>query len=762
MMGYYCREAKMSLKDKIKQTTLGITIGAASMSPISAQNMQSTSQNVKQYTKTITVRNDSVQMVGNTSAYYNSKDDQIYIKKGDMQWSDFGFKNTPRQNDEELQIIHESQHQINRSKKHLGSANMNLNENYQRDVHDEITALIAEKLEIHRQYRAAKTQAEKEAIIKKYAQNEEHRSYISAIKEGKIKPDSNKSTDFDKEMAFIKNDATTYRADPNDDGYKEQWTQLSMSYLNRVGNNAQSNPAALEQEIHDIYQIGGIDFTKYGEHKVMVLENQSIKAADNLLQQGAEPQKLIAFMNEGEGPFKLAESLDVSGLSQEQAEKVIQTAIMTQGLQENITEDICFNRQGNYAFNFIAADLKEKTAVYLDMKSDIWEKNGTLSPTGDEVKFNQLMEQAKTITLDTQEWYKNAKENLSHYSEAQTEEGRQKLLESVKQNQGKTINIDNFITNMNEFELPLDGTSKEEVLEERAQKAKEDADFWKEYYKTHPQEKKRLSDPYEKKIMNLESDILKDEWLARQKEEEKSQKIEPLYQSPRNTTYTLSDGGITMDIPNNKYQNAELMQIQNANGEILDLTLLDGKPHGLYSIIDKDGKVQSFKLYDKGKEVDLKQHNVEIQKEAKDGALHEYLLLDGKKFGTEIITGADGTQKAAFWDTLGLINGAENATIKTKKAHTDDYISTPLRPEFQTDTAERMELKKELKNQVGETPQQTPENTVKQLRFEMHIKAHQDNTQAPDELSGKKATNETKKENTTRFNIPIWQQQHTR
>ena len=77
----------------------------------------------------------------------------------------------------------------------------------------------------------------------------------------------------------------------------------------------------LKKEIQDIYQIGGIDFTKYGNHKDMILENQSIKAAENLLHQGASPQKIIAFMNEGEGPFKLAESLDVSGLSKEQAEK---------------------------------------------------------------------------------------------------------------------------------------------------------------------------------------------------------------------------------------------------------------------------------------------------------------------------------------------------------------------------------------------------------------------------------------------------------
>lgn len=748
----------MSLKDKIKQAAMGATIGAASLSPTMAQQAPQQDITSDKYTKTITVRNDTVRMVGNTAAYYSQNDNQIYTIKGDMQWSDFGFENAPHVTDETLQIIHEAQHQINRNKKHLGSANMSLNENYQRDVHDEITALIAEKLEIRRQYRGAKTKAEKDAVIEKYMQEDAHRQYISAIKEGIIKPDSNKSADFDKEMSFIKNDATEYRADPNDDGYKKQWTSLSMAYLNRVGTNAQSNPKALKQEIHDIYQIGGIDFTKYGKHDVFVLENQSILAADNLLQQGASPQKLIAFMNEGEGPFKLAESLDVSGLSKEQAEKVLQTAIVTQNLQESITEDICFGREGSYDFHFISEDLREKTAVYLDMKSDIWEKNGTLNPNGDEAKFNQLMQQAKTLNIDTEQWFESIKDDLHHYRPAQTEEGLRKIMEAVKQNQGRTVNLDDFVTNMDEFTLPLDGTSKEAVLKEKADKAKEDADFWKEYYKKNPPKAKRLSDPYEINIMDLESNILKDELNARKKAEEEK-KIEPLYQSPRNTTYKLSDGGIDIAIPSSNYENAELKQIKNDKGEILDLTLLDGKVHGLYSIMDENGNIKSFKLYDKGKEIDLNKHQLEIKQEEKDGAKHEYMLLDGKKFGTEIVTGADGTQKAAFWDNFGLINGSKAASIVSTENHTDDYIPSPLRPEYQDALSNRTELKESLKSQTGALPTPTAENTSKQLRFDMHIKAHENNR--PDELSGKKVIKDTTKQDTNKLYVPIWQQQNT-
>lgn len=740
----------MSLTDKMKQGIMGVAIGTASFAPLNANNLQQEQpDNQDKYTKTISVKNDSVQMVGSTSAYYNSQQDQIYIQKGDMKWKDFGFKDTPQEGDTNLQVIHEAQHQINRQKKHLGEATVSLNENYQRDVHDEITSLIAEKLEIHRQYRAAANETERKQILDKYGQYDEHKAYIEAIREGKIKPESNKSADFDKEMSFIKNDATQYRADPNDDGYRKQWTSLSMSYLNRVGTQAQSNPEALEKEIHSIYQIGGIDFTKYGNHEVMVLENQSIKTADNLLQEGAKPEKLIAFMNEGEGPFKHAESLDVSGLSKEQAEKVLQTAIIAQELSQGTAEAMCTNQSNSFDFNFIAGDLRGKTAVYLDMKSDIWKKNGTLSASGDEAKFNRLMEEAKTITLDAKGWFNQMGNNLNtDFIDIEAVKKR------VTEIDGKVVNIDDVIDNMDKFQLPLDGTSKEEVLAEKAAKAKKDADFWEEYYKKHPKEKKRLSDSYEMSIMDLESNILKDELAERQKAE---QTIEPLYQSSakaQNPEYDLPDSMGKIEIPLSEYQKAELKSVKEADGSSMEGAFLDGKPHGLCIYKDKDGNITDYKLYDKGKEIDLNNRKFEMKNEEKDGYTHSYVLLDGKKFGTEMITSPDGIQKAAaFWDQIGIIEGTENATINMSKESKES-------PQDIKDI-EKEVLKQELKAQTGELPKPTAEMTSRQLRFDIKLKKHEKEMTRPDEINGKKAIKE-KSNKEFSPTVPFWQQQQSR
>lgn len=697
------------------------------------------------YDKEVTVYNDTTEFGGlkGPSAYYTPEGDKkgIHLNKGNVSWEDFGIKNAPQVADVSLQIIHEAQHQINRESKHVGSAVINLNENYQRDVHDEITALIAEKLEIRRQYLAAKTSQEKEAVLKKFEKNDEHKAYIDAIKKGKINPNSKSCKDFDKEMAFIKEDATTYRADPSDDGYRRQWMSLNMQYLYINGEKIHSNPAAMKKEIHAMYQIGGIDFTKYGNHRDFVLENQSVVAADNFLKQGAAPEKIIAFINEGEGSFSLAESLDVSGLSREQAEKVLQTAIVTQEISENIAGDLCMGENPTYDFNYLARALKEKTAVYLDLKSDIWKKNNILSEQGDTEKFERLMKQAKTVQLDTKRWYQEMKGHIR-----QDESSLKEIANRVKELQGKTVNLDETVTNINNFKLPLDGTSKEEVLAEKERQAKEQEEFLREYNKKNPPEKKRVSDPYKIKIMDLEAPILKDDLTDRQKAEEeakkkaeeeakrrteeetrkkakkefptesipetdkeKKQKISSLTPTP--VSYSLADGGIIINLE--ECHSAELLRQKNENGELVDFTLLDGKKHGLFCIMDEQGNIKSYKLYNKGKELDISKHKIDIKKETRpDGSSWQAVMLDGKKFGTELYTAPNGIQKAGFYAADGNpIFTAKDAQISQHGgyAQTPSVIPNNSPDELsgyalEASSTDKEKLKAEMKNQQGELP----------------------------------------------------------
>lgn len=463
------------------------------------------------YKKNITVRNDSVAMVNGTLAYYNPQDDAIYVRKGDMKMSDF-FGKTFKESDTDKSIIviHERQHQIN-AHKGCGQKKMSLSERYQETMHDEITASIAEKLEIRRQYKAAKNDQERTAVLQKYAGERKHASYLKAIKDGQVNPNSTSSKDFSKEMGMIKDSATDFWVRHDAIEYQDKQELLVRGFLAKNGNGVRSNPEALQSNLKQMYNIGGIDFTAYGKDNFnLPVRDQMIDASQTFLEQGADPKKLDRFMRQGAGNYKTAESLDYTGLSYQQAEKVVQTAMMRDNLSEELAGSMALGESTKFDFNYLSREGKREAAVYLDVKSDIWEKNGTLSAEGDEEKYNRLMEQAKEIKLDPQQWYENNKRILNVAKDPSRADELAELQNRITELQGKTVSLDEAVDNMDQFKLPLDGTSKDEVLDEMQQEEDENIRFNEEYAKKYP-EKERISEAYNMEITDLESDLLKDE-----------------------------------------------------------------------------------------------------------------------------------------------------------------------------------------------------------------------------------------------------------
>lgn len=597
------------------------------------------------YTKKITVQNDSVLIVGPSSGYYSHEDDAIHIARGDMSYSDFGTINPLPQKDETLILIHERQHQIN-AHKGAYDHNMSLNEAYNRNVHDEITALIAETLEIRRQYQAAKTPEERETILAKFEKDESHKEYIAAIRSGKINPNSTSSKDFREEMTFIKDAATRYRADPNDDGYRAQWTNIAIQHLAENGNSAQPNPEGFAADVRKMYVIGGFDFNTVGNQDLMLIQNPNIIAADNMLAQNADPQKLTHFMQNSDGPYALAETLDITGLSKEQAEKVILTAIITQNNALGIAEQLCLGNPPKMNFNngeydSMARYLREQIAPYMDLKENIWENNNMLTPEGNEEKFNQLMQQAQTIKLDPQAWY-----NLMGSMLRTDTNNIEEIKARIAQYQGKTVNINDVVANMDEFALPFDNVSLAETLDTLAVREQEDAAFRENYQRNHPEEfTPRTSDPYEVEITDLEQNLLGDELQTRKEEE---QKVEPLFTTPIKPNTPYQDG--KSEIKNPEYTNAELSHLIAPDGSTKDVALLDGKKHGAEITRDAEGNITNFKLYDHGKEIDLSTNTCDYHCDEKDGTKHEYIELNGEKFGAEIITDKNGKTLVAFYE----------------------------------------------------------------------------------------------------------------
>ena len=465
----------------------------------------------EKYMTDITVRNDTINVAGHTQAIYSPDHGEIRIKTPDKKLNNSNSQTT-NGIPEELIIIHEREHEIDFEVKGVGKEILSIDQSFHREYHLEIVGLIAEKLEIRQQFKEIKTEEEKKIFFEKFGSIAEHKDYINALKSRLLNPNSNNLQDFINEMAFIKDSSTKYRCDRYDKKYMKSITDNTLIYLMRYRDKIKDNPEGFEKEIKAIYQIGGFDFTSVGNNDLYPMKNVGLEYADKLLEQGADIDKLAKFIDKIKNSSHIpnqtlnwAENLDLKGLSREQAETLLQTAIMAQISADNIAESILLDRGNQEEFSI--HDGKEEIAMYLDIKRDIWEKNGTLSEKGDEEKFNQLMQKAKCIEIDCLGWL----ENSDIFAAARDPIRNKEIKKIAKANQGKIVNVDEYYTKL---KLPLTETSVESVLENMRIKEEENKKYWEEYYKNHPQTietKERLSEPYQIKIMDLQSPILADE-----------------------------------------------------------------------------------------------------------------------------------------------------------------------------------------------------------------------------------------------------------
>lgn len=132
------------------------------------------------------------------------------------------------------------------------------------------------------------------------------------------------------------------------------------------------------------------------------------------------------------------------------------------------------------------------------------------------------------------------------------------------------------------------------------------------------------------------------------------------------------------DVPMAQYGSAELKTVVNADGTSVESAKLDGQKHGAEIERDKNGNITSFKVYDHGTELDLAKYGdrISLSEEVKDGIRRTSVTLDGKPFGTEILTELEsGKTKAAFYDSDGKpIDASAGAKIaQVKETHTEEH-----------------------------------------------------------------------------------------
>ena len=629
-------------KTSFHNNLLKLAIIGSSLFPseaVSNNNIDDHRKDKNKYTKNITVQNDTVKMVGDAKAWYNAMDNKISLAKGDLSFSDIFKNHKDKYISDEILLIHEAQHQITHSKKFPDKLN-GIYSQYLGYNHDEIIASIAEKLYLRTEYKSLKTAEEKSQFFETHKDLQQNKAYLVSLKMGRFK-DSHKSSDaFLEEMAYIKNSSTNFWTSIASEGYDESHTELALSHLKKNSSNEDKFEASTNSEVkkvidHMYSNIGGLDFSKIGDDNTFLpVKNQSLLSADKMLKDGADINKVVNFVELGGNCYQQLQDMDFSGLNQEEVLTIIQTSMVVEELKNNIKLDLEEDRADiSYDFDFVTKYLKEQVAVFGDVKLDLLNKSNQLTQEGNPTKFTHLMDMIKKFEVNN-----------------------------------STIDFDKTVSNSAELKLPLEGTSISEVLEEISTKKEQDKLYWEDYYKDKKTPKPRVSDPYIVPILNLESNILKDEVAILFNKE----KILPLHDFSKKENISNSIETNLSKINSNEYKNVQILKTQLPNGQVVKGTIIDGKKHGLEVVENKQGEIVNYKLYNLGKEIDLKSNSFEMKTTKTNGNEHSYLLLNNKKFGSEVVIDSSGQTKMSFYKEGGFIIPNSKESKISKKSNTNN------------------------------------------------------------------------------------------
>ena len=168
------------------------------------------------------------------------------------------FNGVTNDKDTKYTIAHEEKHHINNLAA-VNSAATTIEQAYKLNMHDEISANMAMILEMRNQYR------EKGNFGDEYPKN--FQFYVDAVENGEINPNATDKQGFDKEMSFIMNETQKMWENNYADLYKKQSLPHAYNMARIYGHNAKDT-GNYDKAVKAIYNIGGIDFSKYMEKDV--------------------------------------------------------------------------------------------------------------------------------------------------------------------------------------------------------------------------------------------------------------------------------------------------------------------------------------------------------------------------------------------------------------------------------------------------------------------------------------------------------------
>lgn len=240
--------------------------------------------------KTVSFRVDTIAADRGVGAYFTDHSNSITInyKKGDDTWNE--WTQAPSI------LIHEEKHRSN-AKKGMHDYATSVEQEYKLDMHDEISANIAQLIELRQEYLETRDIEifhnkdmpffEENGAIIPNKKKDRFKFYTDAIKNGEIDPHSTKQADFDKEMSLIANGTQQMWIDKFSLPYEPQSIGRAMSNYQIAHGRMKPNEEHYRRAKDIAYTIGGVNFGQYMKQDV-VCNNKEIKDLDKAIAQGRD------------------------------------------------------------------------------------------------------------------------------------------------------------------------------------------------------------------------------------------------------------------------------------------------------------------------------------------------------------------------------------------------------------------------------------------------------------------------------------------
>lgn len=680
-----------------------------------------------QRTTTVKYQNDTIKVTPynyQTSAYYETSTGRMVRNVTSM--TEYKSETALK-----AEISHEAKHATNAA---LGLPDVSAEQFYKLAALDEVSAHIVSALTWREKYLSApnKKQFLDDCLntnLSTIVSEGIPLAYFEAIRDGEINPESKDPKEFDKEMELIAREEFNNLADKSS-SYVKDFKNLTRGYMNRDDKKFQTNDAEFERFAKHYMTISGIDFRKYlpkDATSQIYIPDDIHSASQNLEKtQDADEAQVIA-----------SGGLIYNGkISLEQYHKLLQ--------HQEIAHNILYNHR----------DSKERAALAAgDRRFD-----SSIKDTYDVFKGMVKEKDIKpSMDLALSRANGNVPDNNEEY---------ERLLKQIYTIPGTNVDLREHIENFDAENLPLKESSAIDEFLKAPEKYKQNHPYERHYqgvlthHEGEPEwqqadENNKVSDVQTMEAFDGSGDFLAaereqralaaelEELKRKEQEQQALETLEPLYPKKNLTTYAPIGDGIVIQVKNPEFKSAELKTtINDADGSSTEVTLLDGKKHGLEITRDNEGNITGYKVYNHGQEVDTNKHTIELNTKNENGLTAISVTLDGQKFGSEIVKDNTGNNKIAFYEEGGaLIQGSKNAVYTRKHEHINDPHAT-------------------LRNEISQIQVELPNNPkaeAQNMRFDMHWSKRT----APDDSKGIMTKPTSEKQETQDLITPIWQKDRT-